>query len=138
MKRPVTIVVLLLAIVATVADVGFNLVGALRQVEALVVGNAAGAAGAAVPFAPRAEDATVAVPSQAAVLEADHRAQETAPFEPEDEPQLEFESEEALRTAGERDASVAELVNDADPAISNALRDFVTHLDRPGSPGADR
>ena len=124
MKKPVVIAVLMLAVVATVSDVGFNLVGALQQIEALVDGTGGDPASAAVSFAPRP-----GVPAQ-------HLTQTTEPLVPEDEPRLEFDSDGALRAAGERDANIAELLNDPDPAIGNAVRDFVTQLDRPGS--ADR
>jgi hypothetical protein len=139
MKKPAIIVVLVLSVVATVCDVGFNLVGALQQIEALVDGTAGDLASAAVSLAPRPEIRTgdaAAVTPVPRMAPADHPAQRTEPLVLEDEPRLEFDSHGALQAAGERDPSVAELLNDPDPAIGNAVRDFVTQLDRPG--GVDR
>jgi hypothetical protein len=136
MKKPVIIVVLVLAVVATVGDVGFNLVGALQQIEALADGTSGDLASAAVWFAPRpgmrARDAAVVTPP-ARMAPADHRAQRTEPLVLEDAARLEFDSDGALQAAGERDPNLAELLNDPDPAIGNAVRDFVTQLDRPTS-----
>jgi len=49
------------------------------------------------------------------------------------EPYVRFDVEAAIREAGDRDPNVAELLNDPDPAVSGAVRDFITHLDPPGS-----
>jgi hypothetical protein len=115
---------------AVVASVGFRLLGAMRQIDALASTSAAGATTSAVSAAPRAEPVPAGVPGARVVVES--TAPTAEPLVPESEPTLRFDAEAAVREAGDRDANVAELLDDPDPAVSGAVRDFITHLDPPG------
>ena len=117
------VVVLALAAVAAVAIVGVSLVGAIRQIDALGV-TTAGVTTSAIPAVVRAAEVESAhpvppAPSTGVPLDPDERERES---------QRPFDAEAAVREAGDRDSNVAELLNDPDPAVASAVRDFVTSL----------
>jgi hypothetical protein len=113
------------AFVAT-ATIGSRLSASLRQVHMLVRTAAVDAPGAAVPAPPAADEPARTVPpatSPLPVVGDEPDAREPAPR---------FDVEETVRDAAASDANVAELLNDPDPAIGAAVRDFVQSIEPPG------
>ncbi len=136
MRRPILVAVLVFAAVAALANLGFELVGAMRQIDTLA-GASAGTANSAISAALRATQAASAplvsrAPSAETAVEPTAATRELPLPVPESEPHARFDAEAALREAGDRDPNVADLSNDPDPAVGSAVRDFITHLDSPG------
>ena len=126
-RRPTLVVVLLFVAIAGAADVGFELIGAMRQIDGLV-GATTGTTDSAVPAAP-GESVRLVPPApgiEAPVVTPDVDALESEPY-------LRFDADAAVREAADRDSSVAEFFNDPDPAVGSAVRDFITSLAPPGS-----
>lgn len=121
-RRPILIVVVL-GVLAAAAHVGFRLAGALSTLHAIaLVGS--GTRPAAIPAA------AAPAPRTGAIME---RASETPePPVSEAEPYARFDAEAAAREAADRDPNVADLLNDPDPDVGGAVRDFFRSLDRPG------
>jgi len=131
MRKPMTILVLAVVVLAAMVSLGFRLAGALQQLDALAGGNARVAA-TSTPRAstPMKRTAVVAPATSPGVV----TEQATTPFELPDQASVayaRFDTEAAVREAGERDANVAALLNDPDPAVGGAVRDFITQLDAP-------
>jgi hypothetical protein len=121
--RALFVVVAIAALVVAV-KLGFELTGALRQMHALADTAVVDAVPAVAP-----------APQRAAPREprATPPAQRPAP---DDEPSATlptFDADAAVREAGDRDSNIAELLNDPDPAVGSAVRDFITHLETPGN-----
>jgi hypothetical protein len=125
-RRWIFFCALALVAFAVVANVGFRLVGALGQIDVLAgtdAGAAASSEGVAVPRPTAPVAAARVVESTATTADA---------LVPESGPAPRFDTEAALRDAGDLDSNVAELLNDPDPAVGNAVRDFITSLVPPG------
>ena len=120
------LVVAVSAFVAGAAHVGFGLFGAIRQIDGLV-GATAGTADSAFPSTVESPASGIEAP---AVPPAAVRVPE-APSEVERD--LRFDADAAAREAADRDSNVAELLNDPDPAVGSAVRDFITSLAAPGN-----
>jgi len=127
--------VLSFAALAVAANVGFQLAGAIRQVGALRGVNAVSAVSAVDSTSPRAVPRTASVSAATAPAGAANGppAPAAEPRAPDDEPHVPFDTEAALREAGDRDENVAELMNDPDLAVGSAVRDFLTDLVPAGS-----
>ena len=136
MKKPILAVVLVFTALAAVGNIGLKLTGAMRQVDALAGANAGPRVSAPDPershAAVRAESGPVAPPVQIAGAAVERLAPTAEPRAPESEQDLRFDTEAALREAGDRDPSVAELLNDPDPGVGSAVQDFITSLTPPG------
>jgi len=116
-----------------VANLGFKLFGALRQIDTLA-GASAGIASSMPSEArhsTRVEPASSVLPAPSAAAAEQTAATLPSPVS-EGEPQVPFDTEAALREAGDRDPDVAEFLNDPDPAVGGAVRDFITSLAPPG------
>lgn len=133
-RKPILIAVAALVVFAAMANVGYRLAGALRQVDALARTDAGGAAAGvlrATDAAPASAAATL-VPNAEVLVERATEARKPLEPEPEGEPYVPFDVDAALRAAGDHDPNVAELLDDPDPAVGDAVREFITHLDPPG------
>jgi hypothetical protein len=127
-RRPILVVLALVA-AAAVVNLGFKLVGALRQIDTLA-GARVGAANPVVSATLRATERASA-PAGSRVPSAEAAGQTAAmPELPlrESEPPLRFDTEAALREASDGDPNVAEILNDPDPTVGGAVRDFITGL----------
>jgi hypothetical protein len=151
MKKPLLAVLLTTVALAVLGDVGVKLVGSLRQIGVMTnttfpadpepsfeLERQAPPPPAAVETAIRIEPARAALAPAAPMPE--RAAPEPAPvaFEPADLPGAAFDPEGALHAAAEADPNVAELLNDADPAVGAAVRDFVYTLAAPGASTSSR
>lgn len=130
MRKPILAVVLVFTALAGVANLGFRLAGAMRQVGSLAGANVGSAVSAADADGENAKSVSVATPNASVAVE--QSAPTTEPRAPASEPSPRFDTDAALREAGDRDANVTELLNDPDPAVGNAVRDFITSLAPPG------
>jgi len=128
MRKSILAVTLAVTALAVVVNVGFKLAGALRQVGELAGANVGSVLGVSDPqglnAVARVEVFSVAPPAPKAAGEQVVLA--THPSAPESEPPLWFDTEAALREAGDHDPNVAELLSDPDPAVSSAVRAFIT------------
>jgi hypothetical protein len=132
MRKPILAVVLVFTALVAVANIGLKLAGAMRQVGALAGANVGSAVSAVDPEGARAKSVSVAPPAPSARAAVEQSAPATEPGAPASEQSPRFDTEAALREAGDRDANVAELLNDPDPAVGSAVRDFITSLAPPG------
>jgi len=132
MRKPILAVVLVFTALAAVVNVGFRLAGAMRQVGALAGANVGSAVIAVDPEGANAKSVSVAPPAPSASVAVEQSAPTTEPRAPASEPSPRFDADAALREAGDRDANVTELLNDPDPAVGSAVRDFITSLGPPG------
>lgn len=118
------VVVVVLVVIATAVDVGLRLAAAVHELGAIARVGTSGTSRAT------RLDAAVSVPSAEVLVEGNPETPGLPT--PDAEPYLRFDTEAAVREAGERDPNVAELLNDSDPEVGGALRDFMRTLDRPG------
>lgn len=130
-RKPILIAAAALVAFAAMANVGYRLAGALRQVDALARTDAGGAA-AGVLRATGVAPAPAATLVPSAEVLAERPTETRKPLEAEGEPYVPFDVDAALHAAGDHDPNVAELLNDPDPAVGGAVREFITHLDPPG------
>ena len=137
MKKPLLIGAVTVVAFATLANVGLRLIGAGHQIAAI----------ASAPRAHRPPASGPAVPEQAAgpdagtvQTESVHVVRDVAPINPEPAaveaaalPGSGFDPEGAIHAAAQQDPGLAELLNNPDPAVGAAIRDFVTSVEPTGA-----
>jgi hypothetical protein len=134
MKKSLVAVVLSVAALGALGNVGVKLVGALRQVGEIASTNVA------PPGAPGVAVARVVAPGEPTVAqraEPSSTRTESPPGSTELEraplPGSGFDPEAALRAAAEADPNVAALLDSVDPMVGAAVRQFVYDIGSPGS-----
>ena len=136
MMRRSTLAVALAITALAIGNVGFRLAGALRQIGALAGARPASPVRAAYPEAfgttARAEYVPVASPESSGGVAMGRSAPATEPHTSASEPPSRFDTEAALLEIAERDPGLTELLNDADPAVGDAVRDFLRSLAEAG------
>jgi len=129
MRKRIVVAVTALVALGVLANAGLMLVGARRQVDAFARAGAERAATGVARATSSAADSPAA-PAPSPVTSVGRVAETREPLAADVD--VRFDPDAALREAGDRDPNVAELMNDADPAVGDAVRDFITHLDAPG------
>ena len=131
MRKPTLAAVFVITALA-VANIGFKLAGAMRQLGALADAKSGLPPSAVYPeeagATPRAEYVSAASPEPSGRVARERPAPATESPASASEPPVRFDTEAALREAGDRDPSVTDLLNDGDPAVGAAVRDFITSL----------
>ena len=131
MKRSLLIGAVTVIAFAAFANAGRALIGARKQIDAMggaYLSHRPVLSARALPEAPAGGTRGAAPAESIRVAQ-----EEQAGVEPAAPPGSGFDPAAAIHAAADQDPGLAELLNNPDPAVGAAIRDFVTSVEPPGA-----